>query len=253
MVLDSAFHYHGQYRPQFHYTPIQGHTGDATGLIYYKGEFHLFYMYDPWSMGRREHKNWGHAVSTDCLHWQELPPILDTLIDHKPGSGSGVVDWNDSSGLRRGTEKNLVIFYTDYELGTCITYSNDKGRTWVRHQLNPILPGTEDIRDPTVFWYPPANSWRMVRYELSGFAFYSSQNLFDWTHLSRLDGFYECPDLCRLPVDGDRSEMKWVLIDGDGTYYVGEFDGTRFLPQSEKLQVNYGKIDVRNADLEAHF
>ncbi len=196
-----AFHYHGEYRPQVHYTPIQGHIGDATGLIYYKGEYHLFYMYDPWSMKRKEHKTWGHAVSTDCLHWQELPPILDTLIDHRPGSGCGVVDWNNSSGLRRGPEKTLIIYYTDYEQGTCIAYSVDKGRTWLRHKLNPILEGTEDIRDPLVFWYTPANAWRMVRYEKRGFAFYASTDLLHWAYLSRMEGFYECPDLFQLPVD----------------------------------------------------
>jgi fructan beta-fructosidase len=237
-----AFHYHGEYRPQFHYTPIQGHIGDATGLIYYKGEYHLFYMYDPWSMKRKEHKTWGHAISTDCLHWQELPPILDTLIDHRPGSGCGVVDWNNSSRLRRGTEKTLLVYYTDYELGTCIAYSVDKGRTWLRHRLNPILEGTEDIRDPYVFWYKPANAWRMIRYETRGFAFYASSDLLHWTYLSRSDGFYECPDIFQLPVDGDPNQMKWVLVDGDGTYLIGAFDGSSFQAETEKLQVNHGRL-----------
>ncbi len=68
--VEDAYHYHGQYRPQYHYSPMQGHIGDPTGLIYYKGEYHLFYMYDPWSMKRAEHKNWGHAISNDCIHWR---------------------------------------------------------------------------------------------------------------------------------------------------------------------------------------
>ena len=75
---------------------------------------------------------------------EELPPILDPIIDHKPGSGSGVVDWNDSSGLRRGSEKTLIVFYTDYQTGSCIAYSNDRGRTWVRHPKNPILSGVDE-------------------------------------------------------------------------------------------------------------
>lgn len=241
-AVAEAYHYLGQYRPQFHYTPIQGHIGDATGLIHYKGEYHLFYMYDPWSLKRKEHKNWGHAVSGDCIHWQELPPILDTQIDHGPGSGSGVVDWNNSSGVRLGIEKVLIVFYTDYVRGTCIAYSNDRGRTWLRHKDNPILPGTEDIRDPYVFWYKPAHEWRMVRYEHKGFAFYASSNLVEWTFLSRMDGFYECPDICQLPVDGNQEDKKWVLIDGDGSYFIGAFDGKRFQPETEKLRVNYGRL-----------
>ena len=157
--------YDQPYRPQFHFTALQGHIGDATGLIYYEGEYHLFCMFDKWERQRNRHKCWGHAVSHDGIFWEELPPILDPIIDHKPGSGSGVVDWNNSSGLRTGAEKTLIVFYTDYQTGSCIAYSNDRGRTWVRHPKNPILPGVDNIRDPLVIWYPPLAEWRMVRFE----------------------------------------------------------------------------------------
>ncbi len=228
-------------RPQFHYTPIQGHIGDATGLIYYRGEYHLFNMYDEWSRGRLAHKRWGHAVSTDLLHWQQLPAILDTLVDNRPGSGSGVVDWNNSSGLRAGPERTLIIFYTDYQKGSCIAYSRDRGRTWVRYGGNPILAGAEDMRDPTVFWYPPASEWRMVRYEKKGFAFYRSSDLLHWVWLSRVDGYYECPDLFELPVVNSPGQSRWVLIDGNGTYVIGKFNGKEFIPETEELHVEYGK------------
>ena len=75
-------------RPQFHYTPIQGHIGDATGLIFYQGEFHLFYMSDKWERRRNRHKCWGHAISRDLLHWQEMPSVLDPVIDHKPAAAA---------------------------------------------------------------------------------------------------------------------------------------------------------------------
>ena len=228
-------------RPQFHYTPIQGHIGDATGLIYYRGEYHLFNMYDEWSRGRLAHKRWGHAVSTDLVHWEQLPAVLDTLIDNKPGSGSGVVDWNNSSGLRAGPEKALLIFYTDYQKGSCILYSRDRGRTWVRYAKNPVLAGAEDMRDPTVFWYAPANEWRMVRYEKKGFAFYKSRDLLHWTWLSRVEGYYECPDIFELPVVNRPDERRWVLIDGNGSYVLGKFDGTQFIPETRKLHAEYGE------------
>ena len=234
-------HYDGQYRPQFHYTPKQGFIGDATGLVYYKGEYHLFHMFDAWELRKKKHKRWGHAISRDLVYWEPLEPILDTLIDNKPGSGSGVVDWNDSSGLRKGPEKTLIVFYTDYKKGSCIAYSNDRGRTWLRHKDNPILSGIDNIRDPYVFWYEPDRHWRMARYEEEGFAFYWSSNLTDWTYLSRIEGFYECPDICQLPVDGDSNSKKWVLIDGNGTYTLGVFDGEVFVPETEKLRVDFGE------------
>src|SRR5580698_1965103 len=108
-------HYQQAERPQFHYTPIQGHIGDATGLIFYKGEYHLFYMSDKWERRRNRHKCWGHAVSGDLLHWEELPSVLDPVLDHKPGSGSGFVDWSNALKLESGSEKTLVICYTDYQ------------------------------------------------------------------------------------------------------------------------------------------
>lgn len=235
-------HYAHPLRPQLHYTPIQGHIGDATGLFYYAGEYHLFYMYDQWSRRRLAHKQWGHAVSRDLIHWEELPPVLDKLIDNSPGSGSGIVDWNDSLGLRQGSpDKTVAIFYTDYQRGTGIAYSRDRGRTWTRHPRNPVVPRVGDSRDPTVFWHPPTSDWRMLRYENKGFAIFKSKNLVDWTQTSHLPGFYECPDLMRLPVLNSPGEYRWVLIDGDGSYVLGDFDGDRFVAQTGKLLAEYAK------------
>ncbi len=227
-------------RPQFHYTTLQGHIGDATGLVSYQGEYHLFNIFDEWARKNGAHKRWGHAVSTDLIHWTQMPAVLDTVIDHGPGSGSGIVDWNNSSGLRTGAEKTILIFYTDYAKGSSILYSNDRGRSWVRYKNNPVLPGFQDIRDPNVFWYSPANEWRMVRYEKKGFVFYRSTDLIHWTWLSRLDGFYECPDLFELPVANVPGQRRWVLVDGNGSYVLGKFDGTQFLPESAKLRVEFG-------------
>jgi sucrose-6-phosphate hydrolase SacC (GH32 family) len=227
-------------RPQFHYTPIQGHLGDATGLIYYKGEYHLFNMYDEWSRRRAAHKQWGHAISTDLVHWRQLPGVLDAQVDNRPGSGSGVVDWNNSSGLAAGDERTLLIFYTDYRAGTGVMFSRDRGRTWTHFAKNPVIAGSDDARDPTVFWYAPLNEWRMVRYEKRGFAFYRSTNLLQWEWLSRVDGYFECPDLIRLPIDNRPGQERWVLVDGDSSYVVGGFDGRTFTPETAKLQVDYG-------------
>lgn len=232
-------HYNQPLRPQFHYTPIQGTIDDPTGLIYHRGEYHLFHMYDEWSRIRAAHKRWGHAISPDLIHWEQLPGVLDTQIDNHPGSGSGLVDWNNSSGLRIGPEKTLVIFYTDYERGTCIAYSHDRGRTWRRYGKNPVIAGAADARDPTVFWYPPASEWRMVRYEKSGFAFYRSLDLLRWTWLSRLNGYYECPDFFQLPVLNAPGERRWVLVDGNLSYVLGTFDGQQFVPQTDRLDVEY--------------
>lgn len=227
-------HYNQPLRPQVHYTPITGQIADATGLVRYKGKYHLFYMFDEWSKQRRDNKGWGHATSDDCIYWEQQPPVTNSVIDNRPGSGSGIVDWNNTLGLRNGVEKTMVIFYTDYGRGVCIAFSNDAGKTWIRHRKNPVLPGKEGTRDPNVFWYKPDQSWRMVIYEQPGFSFYKSTNLTDWQFLSRMDGFFECPDFMQMPVDGKEDNKKWVLIDGNGAYYIGDFDGVKFIPGSKK-------------------
>ena len=62
-------HYNQPMRPQVHYTPLTGQIADPTGLVWYKGTYHLFYMYDEWSKQRSDNKNWGHTTSNvNLLH-----------------------------------------------------------------------------------------------------------------------------------------------------------------------------------------
>jgi fructan beta-fructosidase len=103
-----------------------------------------------------------------------------------------------------------------------------------------VIAGSEDARDPNVFWYAPANQWRMICYEKRGFVFYGSVDLTHWTWLSRVEGYYECPDLFELPVVDSPGEKLWVLIDGDGTYVLGTFNGTNFIAQTTKRHVESG-------------
>ncbi|MXY70381.1 MAG: glycoside hydrolase family 32 protein [Acidobacteriia bacterium] len=245
IAYDDVFHqmhYDQPLRPQVHYTPITGQIGDATGLILYRGVYHLFYMYDEWSRSRRFNKSWGHAVSSDLVFWEQRPQILNTRLDNAPGSGSGIVDWNNTLGLQSGVEKTLVVFYTDYGRGTSIAFSRDAGKTWIRHKDNPVIPRHEarNDRDAKVFWYKPDQSWRLILYERLGFTFYKSHDLLNWERLSRLEGFHECPDFLEIPVDGDEKNKKWVLIDGDGSYRIGDFDGTSFTSSMENTYANRG-------------
>lgn len=245
IAYDDVFHqmhYDQPLRPQVHYTPITGQIGDATGLILYKGVYHLFYMYDEWSRRRRFNKSWGHAVSNDLIFWEQRPQILNTRLDNAPGSGSGIVDWNNTLGLQSGVERTLVVFYTDYGRGTSIAFSRDAGKTWIRHKDNPVIPRHEarNDRDAKVFWYKPDRSWRLILYETPGFTFYKSEDLLHWERLSSVDGFHECPDFLEIPVDGDGKRKRWVLIDGDGSYRIGDFDGTSFTSSMENAYANRG-------------
>ncbi|GAI96610.1 unnamed protein product, partial [marine sediment metagenome] len=106
--------YAEKYRPQFHFSPIQGWSNDVNGMVYLDGEYHMFYQYDPsqgGQIGRNMH--WGHAVSKDLFHWNELPIALGTDLQRGQNySGSAIVDFNNSAGLQEGKEKTLIAFYT---------------------------------------------------------------------------------------------------------------------------------------------
>jgi sucrose-6-phosphate hydrolase SacC (GH32 family) len=155
------------------------------------------------------------------------------------------VDWNNTLGLQTGVEKTIAVFYTDYGRGTSIAYSPDAGKTWIRHKDNPVIPlpesGQRD-RDALVFWYKPDQSWRLVLYERPNFTFYKSTDLINWEFLSTLGSFHECPDLMQLPIDGDENNKKWVLIEANALYLLGDFNGTEFIPETDKLEVDYGNL-----------
>ncbi|MDQ3790885.1 MAG: GH32 C-terminal domain-containing protein [Actinomycetota bacterium] len=242
------------HRPRFHFTPAKNWMNDPNGLVYHNGEYHLFYQYNPdgntWG-----DMSWGHAVSPDLVHWQELPLALPHDDTEMVFSGSAVVDHGNTSGF--GTPRNppMVAIYTshskkDGRQAQASAYSTDNGRTWTKHAGNPVLDiGSREFRDPKVQWQ--AGRWLMT-VALSTehkVRFYSSPDLKTWTHLSdfgpqgAVGGVWECPDLFPLKVDGDPRKTKWVLVvsinpggiaGGSATqYFVGDFDGTRFTPDDD--------------------
>ena len=203
-IPDAAVVYHEVDRPQFHFTSRRGWLNDPNGLVWQAGTYHLFYQHNPygWNWGNM---HWGHAVSPDLVHWKELPTAL---YPRKFGdwcfSGSAVVDEHNTSGFQEGDQPPLVVAFTSTGRGECIAFSNDRGKTWKEYPENPVVkhPG----RDPRLVWYGPGRHWVMAVYDETGgrqgIAFYTSPDLKHWTFQSKIEGFFECPDLFELPVDG---------------------------------------------------
>ncbi|MFE6826250.1 GH32 C-terminal domain-containing protein [Streptomyces sp. NPDC057690] len=248
--------YSETYRPQFHFTPEKNWMNDPNGLVYYKGEYHLFYQYNPNGDSWGD-MSWGHAVSTDLVHWKQLPLALSHDDQEMVFSGSAVVDRDNTTGF--GTKNNppMVAIYTSHRYDTGIqaqslAYSTDRGRTWTRYQGNPVIDiGSKDFRDPKFQWYAPTKSWLMT-VSMSAehkVRFYSSKNLKDWTLQSEFGpsgatgGVWECPDLFPLAVDGNKKKIKWVLVvninpggiagGSAAQYFVGDFDGTKFTAEDK--------------------
>jgi sucrose-6-phosphate hydrolase SacC (GH32 family) len=235
-------------RPQFHFTVKRGWSNDVNGPIFYRGQYHLFWQAFPfgvsWDTG---FMYWGHAVSKDLIHWREMAPAL--MLDKLGAawSGSSFVDRDNVGGWGKDA---LVLVYTAFDRKTqkqvqCIAYSTDNGATFTRYAGNPIVDsnrevGSNDTRDPHVFWYEPTKHWVMVLFEKDGMSFFTSTDLKAWTRKSHFKGLHECPDLFELPVNGDAGHKKWVLHGGSSSYFIGSFDGESFKPESAELHYAEG-------------
>ena len=234
--------YKEKLRPQFHFTSRRGWNNDPNGLVYHKGEYHLFYQHNPygWDWGNM---HWGHAVSRDLVRWKELPIAI---YPHEFGdwvfSGSAVVDQENTAGFKKGDEDVIVAAYTSTGRGEAIAHSNDRGRTFAEYEGNPVVKHSG--RDPKLIWYEPGKHWVMAVYDepagKRGIAFHTSSDLKNWERRSFIEGYFECPEIFELAVDGDKNNRKWVVYGGDGNYAIGSFDGKTFTAESGKHQASYG-------------
>jgi fructan beta-fructosidase len=271
-----------KHRPQFHFSPKRHWMNDPNGMVYYDGEYHLFYQYYPGDkntstqIGDDNYPgpiHWGHAISTDLVHWKDLPIALSPDEKGYIFSGSAVVDWKNTSGFGKDNQPPLVAIFTyhdkvkeeagvkdDFETQG-LAFSNDNGRNWIKFEENPVIknPGVRDFRDPKVFWHTGSAKWVMVLAVNDHLKFYGSPDLRKWELLSEFgkgkgshDGVWECPDL--FPLKDEHGKEHWVLLEsmnpgnpngGSGLqYFIGHFDGKHFT-----LNDNFDKLLARQGSV----
>ena len=256
-----------QHRPQFHFSPKAHWMNDPNGMVFLNGTYHLFFQHNPggttWGP-----MHWGHATSSDLLHWTEQPIALYPDSLGTIFSGSAVVDKDNTAGFGKNA---LIAIYTYHnpkieEAKTGlhqyqgIAYSTDEGKTWTKYKGNPVLPnpGIWDFRDPKVQWFEAGKKWVMTLATKDRITFYASPDLKNWTkesefgaNLGAHGGVWECPDLFSLDFNG---QQKWVLLvsinpggpsGGSATqYFTGSFDGKTFVPDhTDTRWVDYGADD----------
>ena len=240
--------YDEPYRPQYHFSPASGWIGDPDGLLHYHDRYSMFW--------------WGKATSTDLVHYDQESTLVMTggPANVSYFSGSVVVDKHNTAGFGANAQ---VAIYTLFDKSTkkqpqAISFSSD-GRDFRFFPGNPVLDiGSTEFRDPTVFWHAATSKWIMVvaLAREQKIQIYSSSDLKTWTLMSdfgargREHKVWECPDLFQLPVDGNPSNKKWILVVSmdwsHEEYYIGDFDGKTFVAsdngahhQSEPSEVNF--------------
>ena len=258
------------HRPQIHFSPREKWMNDPNGMIFFHNQYHLFYQYYPDSTVWGP-MHWGHATSTDLVHWQHQPIALYPDSLGYIFSGSAVVDSNNTSGFGKDGKIPLVAIFTHHDpkgekngsnnfQNQSLAYSVDEGNTWTKYANNPVIknPGIRDFRDPKVSWYDAQKKWIMTLATKDRVTFYSSKDLKNWTRESDFGkdvgahgGVWECPDLFYLDYDGKKI---WVLLasinpggpnGGSATqYFIGDFDGKNFTPyQTDTRWIDYGPDD----------
>jgi beta-fructofuranosidase len=257
------------HRPTYHFLPRSNWMNDPNGFIHWQGRYHLFYQYNP-TGATWGNMHWGHTVSNDLVHWQDLPMALAPTPGGPDGHGcfSGCAVDNDGVPTLvytgSGSEKHDVQTQ-------CLATSRDGLLSWDKDPRNPILstipPMTGqsiDFRDP--FVWREADGWYMVlgsriRDEGGVVFLYRSADLADWAYLGPLfegsvhkTGYvWECPNFFRL---GEH----WVLIisahplpgqsNGFVYYFVGDYANHRFTPIAEGM-LDYGAMYAPLSTLDA--
>lgn len=247
------------WRPRYHFSPQRHWMNDPNGLVWFDGEYHLYYQYNPQG-DQWGHISWGHAVSTDLVSWRELPVAIPATERVMAFSGSIVVDHQNSGGFAPpgAATPAFVAFFTGFDPVTKIqsqhlAYSLDRGRSFTAYAGNPVVDiGSTEFRDPKVFWHAPTQRWVMlvVAALMQEMWVYTSIDLKAWSKVSSFgpagsaaNNIWEVPELFELPVDdgqpGGPARTRWVLVisvnhgalwGGSGVqYFVGDFDGTRFV------------------------
>ena len=230
------------YRGQFHFSPKSEWMNDINGLVYQGGKYHMIYQWG------KKIRHGGYATSQNLLHWKDegvalipqksfLPAeaIRNVSGDQVYSGSAVVVSGKIAKGITGSKKEAIVAIYTGTSSGTCLAWSNDTGKTWHDYVNNPVANTTQsaDPRDPCVFWHAATSKWILALYE-NGTTFYGSTDLIAWEFLSNLDFGYECPDVFQLALDGDLNNTKWILQDANGSYLVGDFNGTSFIKDKDQ-------------------
>lgn len=265
-IPDADSDYSLPYRDQFHYSQHRGWNNDVNGLVYNNGTYHLYYQYNPFGIGW-DNMHWGHATSTDLVHWTEQNIALyQNGLNDMIFSGGGFMDFNNTSGVSENGIVPQFAAFTSTGRGECLAYSLDEGNTFAEIPENPVVRHERDGRDPKVIWYEPGQKWIMAVYDRTveimdppplsetpkhklhnSVAFYSSENLRKWTFESHFihadrNAIHECPELFEIPVEDHPGETRWILYGVENRYFIGQFDGHRFVSESGPFDGETGLV-----------
>ncbi|MBO5069522.1 MAG: glycoside hydrolase family 32 protein [Roseburia sp.] len=230
-------------RPQVHFSTKNGWINDPNGLLYLDGVYHMFYQHNP-AGNHWDNMHWGHAVSSDLIHWEEKDIALFLGENGNIFSGSAILDKNNLLGLANENGPAALLYYTatTHPFTQRMAYSTDHFKTIEEYEGNPVIPHLAGAnRDPKVVYCEERNTYIMALYFIEDeYGLLSSANLTDW-HLFqkiRFPGEAECPDI--IPMKDSDGRKKWVFMGANDKYIVGEFLDGKFTATQDAMCLHYG-------------
>lgn len=229
-------------RTAFHFQPADNWMNDPNGPLFYKGWYHLFYQYNPdsavWG-----NITWGHAVSTDMIHWLYLPLAM---VPDRWFDANGV--WTGSATILPNGE--IMILYTGstndsvqvQNLAYPANLSDPLLLDWIKYEGNPVLTppsgiGSTDFRDPTTAWIGPDGKWRITigsKINTTGISMvytttdFVNYELYDGVlHEVPGTGMWECVDFYPVSINGTKGLETSVNNDGVKHVLKASLDDTK--------------------------
>jgi beta-fructofuranosidase len=269
-------------RPQYHLLPAANWMNDPNGPIFWRGQYHMFYQYNPHAAVAAD-MHWGHAVSPDMVHWRHLPVALAPT----PGGPDAAGCWTGTAvpdgdrvavlyaGVASAPENEATIRDGAHSLreSQCLAFSTGDLTHWTKVP-NPVIaappPGLDvtGFRDPVPWrqgdtWYCAVGSG--IRGQGGAVLLYRSSDLYHWNYLHTLHhgdptassavdpvasgDMWECPDF--FPLGG-----KHVLIhsgSGKAFWQTGTLDTDAMIFHPERSGVlDYGAFYAPKSQLDQH-
>lgn len=252
------------YRPGYHYLPPANWMNDPHGGIFWKGQYHLFYQHNPngaFHGGRTGAIHWGHAVTEDFVHWQDLPIALAPTPDGPDRNNCA------SGGAFINREGTPTLIYHGVPDGICIATSHDDMLVnWEKHPANPVIPapaprGEYKVEGACFAWIE-GDTYYAITGNSSREAFdgeepdraylFRSKDLLHWEYMHPFyeggrytEGGEDCsvPDFFPL---GDKHVLFFASHIRGAQCYIGTYADHRFIPERHKrLAFGEGRVGMR--------
>ena len=255
-------------RPAFHVTGGIGWINDPNGFSVYKGEYHLFFQYHPYST-QWGPMHWGHVKTKDFVKWERLPVAMapDMPYDDKGCFSGSAIELPDGrqllmyTGVYHQANEDGIVKDIQHQ---CIAVGD--GVSYEKYENNPVIDGAmlpeggdiHDFRDPKI-WEENGKYYAAIANRTEdgsgAILLYQSEDGFHWTYETTIDRCYneygkmwECPDFFQL--DGSQvlvvspQEMQAIGMEfhvGFGTMFIVGTCNSEYEFERKSVQaVDYG-------------